>query len=120
MPENDPRQNAPHLKPLMAAEAALERQASGAQHDGWGGAAVPAFVRTMHRIWADEYVRLEAEGGAGAGFGLLHRLRYQEPDADPWRLLEQVATRALALGTPAGEDGAGSAEVPPATEGTNA
>jgi hypothetical protein len=118
VPENEPFQNAPHLKPLMAVP--VGPRADGAEHDGWGGAVVPAHVRTMHRIWAGEYVRLEAEDGAGAGLGLLHRLRYQEPDADPWRLLEQVTKQALALGGPCAGNDAGSTDTPPAAEGTDA
>lgn len=72
----------------------------GARFDGWGGAAVPAHVRAMHQHWAGEYARLLAEGDTGGAFSLLHRLRHSEPAADPWRLLELVARRAMAVSAP--------------------
>ena len=72
----------------------------GARSDNWGGPPVPARIGLFHRLWADQYVRLLADGDTGAAFRHLHRLRHEEPDADPWRLLEQVAKRALALSTP--------------------
>lgn len=106
MPNNDPYQNAPHLQSRLA--VATGATDDGARFDNWGGAAVPQIARTMHRVWAGEYVRLLSEGDTGAAFSHLHHLRYEEPDADPWRLLELVAKRALAA-APAAEAPAESA-----------
>lgn len=86
----------PHLEQRLA--VATGNTDDGARFDNWGGATVPAATRTMHRVWAGEYVRLLAEGDTGAAFSHLHHLRYEEPDADPWRLLEHAVKRALALG----------------------
>ena len=45
--------------------------------------------------WTAEYVRLLEDGEAGAALMLLRRLRYDEPDVDPWDLVQLVAAGAL-------------------------
>lgn len=89
----------PHLEQRLA--VATGDTDDGARFDNWGGDRVPAVARTMHQVWAGEYVRLLAEGDTGAAFNHLHHLRYEEPEADPWRLLELVAKRALTAPPPA-------------------
>src|SRR6266446_5016362 len=91
----------------LGGAVAVSGEQDGAQHDAWGGPRVPAHTRLLHRVWATDYVRLLADGDTGAAFNHLHRLRRQEPDADPWRLLELVAARALALAGDPSAPGAG-------------
>jgi hypothetical protein len=82
-----------HLATLVAGGSGPRED--GAEFDHWGGPPVDPAVRTLHGVWATGYVeRLGRHPGEAAGY--LHGLRYETPDVDPWRLLEQVAEQALA------------------------
>lgn len=69
--------------------------ADGAEHDHWGGEPVPAHVRTMHEVWAGEYVRRLRSDDPGQAIAYLHHLRRETEDVNPWRLMEQIAARAF-------------------------
>jgi hypothetical protein len=83
------------LTHLRGAVAQTGERDDGARHDHWGGEAIPQHVRTMHEVWAAGYIGRLRAGDTGGAVTYLRALRFEEPDCDPWRLLEQVAAKAL-------------------------
>ena len=82
-----------HMQGRLAVAAG--DRADGARHDHWGGEPVPRHIRLWHESWAIEYVRRLAAGDTGAAVTYLRSVRFEQPDCDPWRLIEQVAAKAL-------------------------
>jgi hypothetical protein len=83
------------LTHLRGAVAQTGDRTDSAQHDHWGGEPIPRHVRVWHEMWAAEYVRHLASGDTGGAVTYLRSLRFEQPDCDVWRLIEQVAAAAL-------------------------